>query len=178
MRTATRKLLPETKNDLAFRVLGNVLERMFEPEGRRLQRKLDRIVDQQEEISPSGGYLCFIYDGEIRFHSRSPMIRISRQLDYSLWPVMDEYLKDKKEVEQDQQLIRQALFKCIFNWRDAQDFRNRMPDVVVPILSDGIQNLQRTVPFEEATCLTERDKKQFEKLEPKIALYATARLIY
>jgi hypothetical protein len=95
-----------------------------------------------------------------------------------LWNQMEEYLKDEKDVQQDRELIKQTLFKCVFNWRDNQDFRNRLPDCIVPIMSDGIQNLQRTVSFEEATCFKERDQRQFEKILPKIALYATARLIY
>jgi hypothetical protein len=91
---------------------------------------------------------------------------------------MEKFLKDQKEVQQDKELIQQTLFKCVFNWRDGQDFRNRMPDAVVPLLSDGMQKLPRTVPFEEATCLKDRDRRQFEKILPKIELYTTARMIY
>jgi hypothetical protein len=176
------KPLPVTSNNIAFKVLTDLMVKMFEPEERRLQAMLDRLIEQNQEVMPaSTGAMCgFIFNGERHIHSRYPGYpgTLLPGLSFGLNDPMDAWLKDKAVINQDRDLIQQTLFKCVFNWRDGQDFRNRMPDAVVPLLSDGLQLLPRTVPFEEATCLKDRDRRQFEKILPKIELYTAVRLIY
>lgn len=181
MRQMARKPLPVTSNNLAFRVLNALMAKMFEPEERRLQTALDRIAEQNQEAQAGviAAAFGFTFNGERYLHSRhSSYPALLATLDFSLNDPMDKWLKDKAATKQDQELIQQTLFKCVFNWRDGQDFRNRMPDSVVPLLGDGLQQLPRTVPFEEATCLKDRDRRQFEKILPKIELYTAVRMIY
>jgi hypothetical protein len=170
------KPLPITAENQTYKFLSQFLEKLFEPEGRRLQQALDRIIDQNEELAPTGGKLGIWYGGERFVHSRAQAhFNTVPPLAWALNDQMDAWLKDKATIKQDRELIQQTLFKCVYGWNDRQDFRNRLPDCLIPLLGS---NLARTVPFEEAVCLNPRDKRQFEKILPKIELYATTRLIY
>lgn len=172
------KPVPVTAENYTFRVLNGLMDTMFAPEARRLAARLDDIVNQQEEVKPSGGKLCFRYGGAVYRHSRAAVLPNAPSLEWSLNGLMDQYLADVSRTGEDRGLISQTLFKCVHGWKDVQDFRNRLPESVVPLLSDGVQQLQRTVSFEEATCLKDRDQRQFLKILPKIEMYSTVRLIY
>jgi hypothetical protein len=173
------KPVPVTAQNQTYKWLTQFMDRVFEPESRRMQQALDRIVEMHEEILPpeQRGWLCFRYGGDVFAHSRTITVnKAAANLAWALNDQMDKWLKETRELRLDKDQIQQTLFKCLHGWNDRQDFRNRMPECLVTVTGS---NLERTVPFEEATChLTPRDRRQFEKILPKIQLYATTRLIY
>lgn len=174
------KPIPINESNMTFKVLHGLMDQLFEPEKRRLQACLDRIIDQHEESQSAKGFLSFMYGGKTYQHSRcGAAFKNLPSLAWNLNDQMDAYLKDGRNTTQDRDLIHQAIFKCVYGWNDVQDFRNRLPEVIVPVYWLNKAAPARTVPFEEATChLNERDKRQFSKILPKIELYSMARLIY
>lgn len=172
--------LPTTPENALSRFIDGVLAQMLLAEARRLQSSIDRIVDQQEEISPSNGVMAFMYKGTVYRSSLARFKPGNNQyptLHLSLWSMMDEHLSDAVYVERDRQTLGQVLYKCLNGYTDMQDFRNRLPDVLVGFLTEHRQ-IPRTVSFEEATCLNERDMKMYQRIQPRLEMYAISRMIY
>jgi hypothetical protein len=176
-----RRPVPTTPENYLSKFIDGMLAQMFQAEHRRLQGSIDRLVDQQEEIANSGGLLAFMFKGTVY---RSSLARFKSannrypSLHLSLWGAMDEHLADATFIERDRQTIQQVLFKCLQGHGDMQDFRNRLPEILLGFLKPEHQQMPRTVPFEEATCLNDRDMKMYLKILPRIEMYAVSRMIY
>ncbi len=172
---------PTTPENALSKFIDGVLGQMLAAENRRLQTAIDKMVERQEEIVSSNGVLAFAYKGTVYRSVRAfaiPQNKRYPSLHLSLWSDMETLLADKVYIDRDRQTINQMLYKCLNGFKDTQDFRNRLPEVLVGYLDGPSRQIPRTVPFEEAVCLDERDMKMYQRILPRIELYAVSRLIY
>jgi hypothetical protein len=172
---------PTTPENALSKFIDGMLAQMFAAENRRLQTAIDRMVERQEEIAPSHGVLAFMYKGTVYRSARAfaiPQNRHYPTLHLTLWSDMDDHLADRTYIDRDRQSIQQMLYKCLNGYTDTQDFRNRLPEVLISYLNERDRQTPRTVPFEEAACLNDRDLKMYQRILPRIELYAISRMIY
>lgn len=177
----SRRPLPTTPENALSKFIDGVLASMFAAEARRLQTAIDKMVERQEEIVPSYGVLAFMYKGTVHRSARAfaiPQNKHYPTLHLSLWSAMDDHLADRTYIDRDRQTISQVLYKCLNGFNGTQDFRNRLPEVLIGYLGERDRQIPRTVPFEEAACLNDRDMKMYQRILPRIEMYAVSRLIY
>ena len=157
------------------KTIESITDTLFEAEDRRILKCIDQIVDRHREVSGKAE-MGFMYNGVYYRHTKATQIGRLPMLDFSLNDSMEAFLKDYRKVGLDRQQISQLLFNVMMAGSD-QEVRNRMPDLLVPFCSD-VAKLQRTLPVEEAFPREPRVLRQLKKLEPTIAVYAMARMIY
>jgi hypothetical protein len=168
-------------DDQIFRFIEAIKSKLFEPEERRLKTAIDRLVERNDSDAEHN-YQGFMFSGEVYRHSRANVLYKSYpMLAWSLNEEMETWLKDQKAVNLDRDQIGQMLFKLQSRViqggeNTMQEMRDALPECLVPLVP-RLQNLPRrfnTLFFLQG----ERDLKQYNKLLPKIEMYAMSRLIY
>jgi hypothetical protein len=162
-------------------MINEILAKIFEPEYRRLATWIDRLCRQNREAHGDPELMGFIYNGKIYkpLECKDPDHVISRRgLHHTLTSDMDTYLMDLAVLTRDKSFISQGLFSIMDPCEDLQDVRDTLPECLKDTL-DCISGLQRGVRPEAFTVDTNpRAKRQYEKILPRIEMYAVARLIY
>ncbi|MDR5839302.1 hypothetical protein [Caballeronia sp. LZ034LL] len=165
-----------------MRFVDQVVHQLFEPEGRRLQSIVDRIVEENDALRAKEGKFSaesFKFYG--RGYRKSTPFQIwgddFPELYPELEPKMFAYLEDEKNILRDRQQIDQALAKYLLGFTSDQNVRDRMPDTLVSLVPSW-NNMPRVQSWEEATGLSVQAIKRSQKTLEKIAVYAAARLIY
>lgn len=169
-------------NDALFRFIEQLKDKLFEPEERRLKRGIDRLVEMHEEIKgPS--YMTFMFGGEKYCHSRATTIStVVPMLAWELNEEMEKWLKDRKSVNLDKDQIGQMIFRLqdavmkTGHEQELQERRDALPECLV-FLVPGFQSIPRRFNI-EFFLRTERDMRQYQKILPKIEMYAMSKLIY
>lgn len=96
----------------------------------------------------------------------------------SLVPQADELIRDIKQTADDRTQIRQLFVRLLDPCISTQDIRDALPDCVAPLMPD-LDKLPRTNPDPTWTIRhDERALRQYDKLIPKIEMYAVTRMIY
>lgn len=154
--------------------------RLFEAEERRLGAIISSLNKRNKgmaEVKLDGFlYLGIFYlpkDATLR--SVGPVAKTA--LCGSLYGEMESFLQDKKQVLDEQKLIKQILFTLLRPCRNNQNFRDALPECLVNCLPDLARLLRQ-----EETAWTIRDNpralRQYEKFLPRMELYSAAKLLY
>lgn len=162
--------------------IDEIKRRLFEPEARRLQAGINRLVEQNEEITKDTKK-GFMFSGQVYRHSAPNVIYKSySSLAWELTDEMNKWLKDSKQVDLDRDQIGQLLFKMQSKVMDSgtdqqtQEHRDALPECLIHLVPEyrGRPRILNVDFFLEPG----RDRRQFAKLLPKIEMYAMASLIY
>lgn len=157
-------------------IIDRIIDVLFVAEHRRLAKFITAMVDMNQEAH---GRLLdgFHYEG---IHYRREGLKgalTKAVLHPSLEPQMDAHLLDRATVKNDEQQIRQTLFKLLDPCRSEQDIRDTLPNCLTDTLGDTARLARRNEP-----AFTIRDDaralRQYHKVLPRIELYSAARLLY
>ena len=162
-------------NNLAHSIISNIIQVLFSAEERRFQKEIDRLHDQNLEVSRAN-LDGFMFQGRFYRHSNSAAgTGHRRTLHLDLWPNMQAHLRDREKVELDKQQIKQVLFRLIDPCSCLQHIRDAIPDCIADTLPESIRSLDR---MGNPDFKTLRDLRQYNQTLPKIEFYSAARLLY
>ena len=157
-------------------LIDSFVARLFEPEGRRLQKIVNDLDRQNSEVRHDRAY-GFMWLGRMYFAEGAPTRRTSYpSLDFSLRNEGNALVKDRKQVEEDKTMIRQIMYLLIKDCPDLQSIRDSLPDSLVE-LSEELMRLPRLRPA-GFSITDERQLGQYKKMIDKIDFYAATRMMY
>ena len=164
----------------AHNILKIILDKLFEPEERRLNETLIQLNRDHRELSksPSDG---FLYQGKLFIPKQhTVMITVTGKhpvLHVDLFSRMDAHLKDAEIVANDKAQIKLALFNACVDLLEPQGIRDVLPECLVPLVP-GLERYQRMRDPGWTLQPGKRNHRQFNIAIPKIEMYAAARLLY
>lgn len=158
------------------KLIDSFMARLFEPEGRRLQKRVNELDRQNGEIRHERAY-GFQWHGQRFYAEGSPTRKTSYPaLDFSLRNEGNDLIKDREQVLDDKKMIGQVMYLLIKDCPDLQSIRDALPDSLVE-LSDDLMRLPRQ--REAGYNITDdRQQRQFKKMLDKIDFYAATRMMY
>lgn len=168
----------------SYPLIEQIKRGLFEPEKRRHTRMIDQLVEQHSEIL-NDDLQGFIFNGENYIHTDARIRHRSyRMLAWSLVGDMETFLKDKRQVELDKDQIGQMLLKLqrhVMNAGTGSEFelqeqRDALPDCLLRF-APQLQKFERRYNI-NFFLRSDRDRRQFEKILPKIEMYSVTGLIY
>lgn len=164
----------------AHSIIQPLMNKLFEPEGRRLQTWIDQLCKKNAEIKNLVEPVGFMYSG--RWYRPSHQLRPGKypkvQLHISLWPEISNLHRDIGIVKNDKQFIGQTLAQLLARCNDLQDVRDTLPECLVPFADDWITSFARTRPEAFTIEGNERALRQYERVLPKMEVYSMSRLLF
>ena len=165
--------------------IDRITVRLFAAEGRRINTMIEELNRKNSEIKRKVLH-GFVHMGERYIpESYRSQASINRQqkitlptLAFELLPEVSTFMADLNKIKVDQDQIKQTLFKLIYQANNLQELRDALPDVIVPLLPELV-GINRCI--QDSTYLIKSDWRairDYEKVLPKIELYAMAHLIY
>lgn len=164
--------------DNVNKLIATLLNELLEADEKRLQKRIDEIIDMNKEgskdhLAPMG----FVYEGIHYKKEGQPYNTAYPTLSFHLTDEMEDFKKDKDRVDLDRQKIKQILFKLLIDCKDSQDVRDVLPECLMQYLP-GFASKQRT---RDAGYILERDPRayaQYKHVLVKIEMYSVAKLLY
>lgn len=164
--------------DGTYSLIADIKDKLFAAEKRRLTTEIDRLCERHSELTDTNSMEGFIFNGETYRHSHSSIVWPRyRMLAWTLNGEMEQWVRDSKQIQMDQDLIGQILFKLLYQANDMQEVRDTLPECLIPLVPE-LAAMSRQCNQEFLIQHNERDLKQFRKILPKIEMYAMTRLIY
>ena len=164
-----------TDDRIKFLSIQVVIDWLFEAEERRFKKFISEIHKENQEVSNTRAdkfqYMGKVYDPD---NLRSITILT---LHMSLWDKMDQHLKDVKSVKDDQQQIRQTIYKLFDHANSLQELRDVLPDSIAHLF-EQVRNLKRDRDIEWMLRNDPRTYKQLQKTIQKIEMYSVTRMLY
>jgi len=162
--------------------MSNLIETLLrQPEERRLQAYVDRLVKQNQEASYSL-VPGFLYQGLAYRHSSALKGKLEFSgLHPSLYEAMDEFLVSKENVERDIQMINQGLRPLIKSCLTIQDLRDALPECIITLIGKSVDNMSELSRTREPAWpleATGRGMNQYLRVLPLIETYCAARFLY
>ena len=163
----------------SYEIIKSVMIALFTAEERRLATRVDRLVEDNRMFFQTTPHDGFHYHGKV--YDPSDLMRGGKKTRVMLSPNMvdrmEEFLRDRTQIESDRKLISQVLFPLIQPCCDQQDLRDTLPNSIVDCLpSLRALSREREVAFTLAE--NPRLHGQFMKILPKLDYYAAMRLLY
>jgi len=162
-----------------------IVTKLFAPESRRIDKMIEDLNRRNSEIKKKVLF-GFMHLGT-RYIPESCKTQVAanrRQqlamptLAFELNDKASVFISDVNKVNLDKDQIRQLLFKLLYPTQSLQEIRDALPDCLIPLVPE-ISGLSRQI--DDPTWFIRNDTralKQYEKVLPKIELYAISRLIY
>ena len=158
-----------------------ITDRLFVAEGRRLNGYLIELNTKNKQLKDTliDG---FIYGGKY-YQPREVTLWVAAfgqartPLHRSLQGEMENYLTDKKSVDDERKLITQTLYTLLAPCRTNQQIRDALPECLLDCF-EGVSNLPRSQEVGFTLRDNPRALRQFEKILPRIEIYSVARLLY
>ena len=172
-----------------YQIMAKIMHRLFVPEQRRLDKMIEDLTNQNDRIKKRKTY-GFMHMGQVfvsevnkemfktlyggsRNNSAIPTISIE------LIEQVADFMGQQRQMENDQNMIKQVLFKLVAPANTIQEFRDALPECVVQILSGTLRDMPRTVT--DPTYLIQddwRSIRDYKKVISKIEFYAMTSIIY
>lgn len=158
------------------KLIDSFMARLFEPEARRLQKRVNELDRQNGEIRHERAY-GFQWHGH-RFYAEGSTTRRTSfpALDFSLRNEGNDLLKDQNQIEEDKKMVGQVMYLLTKSCTDLQSFRDALPDSLVE-LSDDLMRMPRQRPA-GYTITDERQQRQFKQMLDTIDFYSATRMMY
>ena len=159
-------------------IIDGLIVALFEHENKRLKKRELELVSENRKVTAER-YDGFFYQGQfytdldIAFAPKG----IKTSLHPSLVPSMEQFMKDKREVEFDRLRVKQALALILKGCRTAQDLRDALPNQLAEMI-DQIKSMPRSRPEGFTIMDDPRKFKQYQTLKEKIDFYTATRLLY
>lgn len=155
----------------------NVVRILFEPDYRRLGKKLDDLIVQNNEVigkSAKG----FTFKGQGFMQTGHTMMSVDDRppLDGSLWAKAEKYLADETKISNDMAKIRQALCLVFTYCHTQQDVADTLPDVMWKYL--GLHDSKRVNPVGHGFAHRPIVLQQYLNTVELMKFYVAAELIY
>jgi len=162
-------------------LINELATKLFEPEVRRLLAMITTLnADNKKlkDLKVDG----FLYGGQFYMPSGvSTVVLAAGQakatLHFSLNSAMERWLKDRKTIQDDRDLIKQMLFLILKPCESEQDIRDALPECLVS-LDPTLSQYERSNDHAYTISHDVRAMRQFEKFLPKMMLYSATRLLY
>lgn len=159
-----------------FPLIDQTVFRLFKHEFENLARQFENLINQNNEVigQPCDG---FIYMG--RFFNKPGLRGYLRRktLDMSLYPIIEDILKQENTLKDHAQQIRQVLAKLLYGCMSAQDIRDNLPDCLLDFLPDWVQNLDRIRTPAFTIVGDTRSQRDYDEALPLIEMYSVSRMI-
>lgn len=161
-----------------------IIERLFQPEDRRINMMIEELNNRNSAIKGKQLFgFRHLGDVYIPESCRQQVAALRKQqvlpsLAFELMNEASDVLVDVKKVNLDKDQIKQILFKLLYSATTLQDIRDALPECLVPLVPE-IAKLSRY--NDDPTWFIRNDHRalrQYEKILPKIELYAMTRMIY
>lgn len=165
---------------IAHNFIHEMMGVIFHPEYRRLGNWINRLCQQNRELYNDPELLGFIYEGlaykptDIKI---SDKVMTRRALHVDLHEDMHAYIADLDVLIRDKSFVSQTLFKLLDPCENMDDIRDALPECLVNTLP-SLQGKSRGRPEAYTIEGDPRAKRQYEKILPKIEMYAAGRLLY
>ena len=164
-----------------IKVVGAILFQLVATEKRRLEREINRIVaENKEHIRSSADW--FLYQGKVYTSTAATLLPGGAggfpQLAMALNREMEAYIRDQKEVEQDQTMIKQILVTLLQGCGSSQEIRDTLPSFLLPLTPDYIKQLGARFAEGFFAPKHERFVSQYQRMLPKMEFYSATRLLY
>lgn len=161
-----------------FKIIQQMLGDLFVAEERRLDKAIANLIRQNNEakaVSAAG----FLYQGDFYtaegFQQAMGASKVT--LHDSLTDQIDWHIKDANTIANDKQQIGQMIYKLTQGCTTLQEIRDTLPNCLAEMI-ESVKNIPR---HSEPGCSLSSDvrgSRQFEKILPKIEMYAACRLLY
>ena len=168
--------------------LDKIVGILFEPETRRLDRLVSVLTTKNAECKGKPCY-GFMHMGDVYVpseHVQSFRAVYGKRgasntvptLDIRLMDDVREFMADKRKINLDKDQIRQILFKLMYQANTLQELRDAVPDciaVLIPELKDKERFMREPTYLHPGD---HRIAREYERMLPKMELYAMTRLLY
>lgn len=169
-----------TRHMEIYSFIDTASKRLFEAEKRRLETILVDINRDNKRLTKTQ-FDGFLYQG--RYHRPSTgtltVTNVGRTpLHESLHERMASFLRDKAQIIQDEQLLRQMLFLLLAPCQSDEQIRNTLPECLMDCVPELAQRYPRT---DEPGCSIRhlpRESRTFQQLLPKLEAYSAAKLLF
>lgn len=171
----------------SYQWLDAIMKRLFEPEGRRIDNQIKQLVEKNSLLKNTF-LLGFIHLGEVYLPKENePLYRATARnlrgktvqpLAIQLIQEASTFLSDIRSLELDKAQIKQVLFKQIINANSIQEIRDSLPECIASMMPE-FKGLTRQ--YNDPTMWIRSDHravKEFNRMLPKMEMYAMTRLIY
>lgn len=158
--------------------LDGMLDKLFEPEGRRLDALVAELDAANREIR-GHTVMGFMHNGQVYV----PRVAKTRQtggypaLSFSLTNRAAAWNADMKQVGEDKQFIKQVLWLVTKDCQTLQDVRDALPESIVN-LATGMENMPRTNEDGYTVKHDDRLYGQYLKIRDKIDVYWACSMVY
>ncbi|WAK44965.1 hypothetical protein Fifi067_00045 [Erwinia phage Fifi067] len=157
-------------------VIMRAVASLCEPETRRLQNVIDKLVAQNQEIVQTNDQ-GFMFQGDLYYRSNANMHSRLPALAWSLCPQMDVHLKDRRLFDQEFAMIRQMVTRLLYLCNTLQKQRDALPDCIVNLVPE-LQAIERVRSVEEVIGNDERLLRQYHKALPLMEVYSVSRMFF
>lgn len=168
----------------SYHWIEEICSRLFSAEKRRIDKRAETLNQLNNEIRGKVAY-GFIHMGQQYIpEATKHLARVGRKntalppLAIGLINEARAFAHDAETVKRDEEEIRQLLFKLMVNCNNVQDVRNSLPECVVNLLPEVSKHKRTLVDPCYYIHSDRRAVKLYEKLLPKIEMYAMGHLLY
>lgn len=164
--------------------IDKISDALFAPEERRINLMIEELNQKNSAIKRKQLH-GFMHLGE-RYVPESCKLQVTanRQqripmptLAFELGDEASVFISDVKKIKLDKSQIRQVLFKLLHQVNSLQELRDALPEALVPLVPE-IAQLSRCSETINLIRNDWRALRDYEKILPKIEMYAMTRLIY
>lgn len=164
-----------------YNLIHSIADKLFEAEERRLNALIVKVNQENKRLSKSK-VDGFLYDGQLYMPKLGSIVMLGVNqtkvpLHNNLQGEMGKFIQDHKKIKDDRAFIIQTLFILLSPCISNQDIRDALPECIVDCAGD-LQRLSRTREPAWSIQGNLRAIRQYNKLLPKLEVYAAARLIY
>lgn len=164
-----------------------IMKRLFEAESRRIDMMVQKLTERNSAIKKTYT-LGFMHLGEVyipecnkeMYRMTAANVKSSQTpaLAFELLSDIGSFISDVKKLELDKAQIKQVFFKLLINCNYKQEVRDSLPDCVITFMPE-LKELNRQM---EDPCYLIRSDwravRDYERMLPKIEMYAMTRMIY
>lgn len=162
--------------NVIHKLIESFMARLFEPEARRIQSRVNELDRMNGEIRKERAY-GFVWQGQtFRAVGAPHQIRRYPGLDWRLREEGNSLIADQRAVEDDMHDIKQMMFLLLKGCENLQDMRDALPESLVELSSDLMAFSRTREPG--YTLTDERHIRQFKALLGKMEFYSVAKLLY
>lgn len=158
-------------------VIDTIVKDLFTAEEGRLGKNITELIKLNNNVL-GRGLDGFLWNGDWFTAPGTPPSRGERKsLHHSLDGQMRAHALDSDMVQNDKQMIMQLIYKIMLASTSPQLLRDSLPNSVVNLLP-GLKKIERI--DQSGACFPpgSRDRREFDRIAPKIDQYAAGKFFY
>lgn len=158
--------------------LDALVSRLFAAEERRLDKAVESLDQRNREIGRHKTQ-GFLLQGKLFRQKSATLIATTgiKPLAYELTEDGNKFLRDRNNIDQDRQIIKQILYKLVEPCQNGQEIRDTLPECLVSLVPE-LSRMERRFAKGFFAPKDERFQRQYEAILPKIESYSATCLLY